>query len=306
MPAFSAHYIFAKELADKLSADSGFKININAVYIGAQGPDIFFFHRVFPWLKGKALRSAGSAFHRAKFGDVLDIFRTYCKNSANPEIAKSYAYGFIMHYALDRNCHPFIYYLQNRITKKNSKLNPNSVHNTIEAALDSLLLNKHMDIDNPKAFDASYAFSCTETEKEEIAAMLSNASRIILPLDFTKEDVKTAIEDTEYTQHLLADKNGRRKAFIEKAEVLAFPFTKNFRISSFLRTDDLENAEKYVNIENRRWKSPFESGYRTESFYDLYAQSKKDALKMITAFENGLSGEEITHNLSFLTGVKVK
>lgn len=49
MPAFSTHYIFAKELMERLKGTVDFTVCENAVYIGAQGPDIFFFHRALPW-----------------------------------------------------------------------------------------------------------------------------------------------------------------------------------------------------------------------------------------------------------------
>ena len=53
MPAFSTHYIFAKELMERLKGTVDFTVCENAVYIGAQGPDIFFFHRALPWQRGK-------------------------------------------------------------------------------------------------------------------------------------------------------------------------------------------------------------------------------------------------------------
>ena len=75
MPAFSTHYLFAKEMMEDLRRAADFPLNKDAVLIGTQGPDIFFFHRALPWQKGKTLRKAGSAMHRAKCGEILDCFR---------------------------------------------------------------------------------------------------------------------------------------------------------------------------------------------------------------------------------------
>ena len=58
MPAFSTHYIFAEEvMADlrRIAKENGFSLCENAVYIGSQGPDIFFFRSVFPFCQGNAL-----------------------------------------------------------------------------------------------------------------------------------------------------------------------------------------------------------------------------------------------------------
>lgn len=73
-----------------------------------------------------------------------------------------------------------------------------------------------------------------------------------------------------------------------------------------MRTDDLEKAIKYVNINNRIWKSPFSEELRSESFAQLFELAKADAVEMIKRLNNGLCGEAVTDNISFLTGVKVK
>ncbi len=306
MPAFSTHYIFAKEMMPKIKEAANFEINENAVYIGTQGPDIFFFHRIFPWQKGKSLRKAGSAFHRAKFGDVLDDFAVYCKYSDNKPVAQSYVIGFILHYALDRNCHPYVYSLQNKITQKNSKLNPNSVHNTIELSIDSVMLNLKYGVLNPKNFATANLINCTDEEKQEIAKVLVSAKSEIAPLTFSENDVQTAIEDMKYAQKLLFDPTGKKEKLIKPLENAAAPFTKNFKLSSFIKPDDLEKAKKYVNINSRAWISPFSNIKSRESFFDLYEKSKADAINMITAYLNENKGQDITHNLSFLTGVEVK
>ena len=51
MPAYSTHYIFAKELKEEIENCVEFKLNNAALFIGTQGPDIFFDHRVMPWMR---------------------------------------------------------------------------------------------------------------------------------------------------------------------------------------------------------------------------------------------------------------
>ena len=41
MPAYSTHYIFAKELKEEIENQVDFKLDEAAYYIGTQGPDIF-------------------------------------------------------------------------------------------------------------------------------------------------------------------------------------------------------------------------------------------------------------------------
>ena len=137
MPAYSTHCIFAKEMMPFLRQNADFEINENAVLVGTQGPDIFFFHRIFPWMKGKSFRKIGSLLHRARPSDILDAMREYCSFSQNECIAKSYIYGFILHYALDRKCHPFVYSYQEKMIKNNPATNPHTAHNIIEHSMDA-------------------------------------------------------------------------------------------------------------------------------------------------------------------------
>ena len=77
MPAYSTHYIFAKELKEKIEQNVDFKLNEAALFIGTQGPDIFFDHRVMPWMIGKSMRKIGSLLHRSKPSEIFDKMREY-------------------------------------------------------------------------------------------------------------------------------------------------------------------------------------------------------------------------------------
>lgn len=300
MPAFSTHYIFALEMTEKLKEIAEFKMHENVVFIGAQGPDIFFFHRALPWQKGKPLRKLGSSLHRAKPALLLDRLYEYCNTSSQPDIAKSYAFGFILHYALDRNCHPYVYYLQNKITEKNKAFHPNSAHNIIEHSIDSIMLKNHLGISDPRCFETDKTLHFTQEELLEISREIAFAA------DISEEDARTAVTDMKHMQRLLFDKNGRKEKLISVLEKTAAPFTGNFLLSSYFRTDNLEKAEKYVNINNNIWKSPFDCAIHNESFFDLFEFSKKDAEEMLLKWQSGTNGATITNNLSFLTGVEVK
>ena len=95
MPAFATHCVFALELAEELQKTAEFKLNKNALLIGAQGPDIFFFHRALPWQSGKTLRKVGSAMHRADPALIFDKLYEYCETAENKSVAKSYAFGSV-------------------------------------------------------------------------------------------------------------------------------------------------------------------------------------------------------------------
>lgn len=310
MPAYCTHYIFAKEMMPILESIADFPLNRDAVLIGTQGPDIFFFHRILPWMSGQSLRRAGSLLHRAKPGDLFDAMADYLKQSQAPVIAKSYIYGFLLHYALDRRCHPFVYSQQETLRQSGSRLHPSAIHNTIEMAMDSVMLHQKLHIEQPHCFRSADTVPQTPQVLSEIGLLLADAVPRVTGVTMTQAQGVQAVQDTQYAQRLLHDEHGIKTKITQVLETIAAPLTGNFKITSMLRPKDLEKAKKYGNIANGVWRSPYENSLHTESFFDLYALAQQDAKDLVCGFasvlQGEISGKDLTKNLSFLTGVEVK
>lgn len=307
MPAFSSHCIFAREVLPLIYTNVDFEINEEALMIGAQGPDIFFFHRVFPWMPGKSQRKIGSMLHRAKPAKTLGAMRYYCENiSHKKNIARSYVCGFILHYALDRSCHPYVYSFQNKMTQKKPLTNPHTAHNIIELSMDSYLLWKRYAVENPAVFDTACTVGETPAVLEEIGRLYEYTVSEVLDKSINKSTAAAAIRDMKRVQSITHDATGVKRFFINIIDTVIAPFSKNYKFSAMLRPRDLEKAKKYGNIDGEKWKSPFDGSVHTESFEDLFDLAKPDAMRMLREFQNGNDTEKITNNLSFLTGVKVK
>lgn len=306
MPAYSTHFIFAKEMIESIEDIADFQVNKDAVFLGTQGADIFFFHRAMPWMRGKAMRKYGSLIHRSKPGVLFENMREYCKISENKEIAKSYVYGFLLHYALDRECHPYVYFLQNKITDKRKFANAHSVHNEIEFSMDLYLLAKRCKLENPNGFNTSSTLNIDGCVEREIGKLLEYVVPRTIGVSLTASDGEAALRDTKYIQKLTFDPCGIKRGILTVFETMFAPLTHNYKITSFILPKDLEKAEKYANINNGRWLSPFDGGERYESFENLFDLAKDKAIQMIKAFQSGKDCREITENKSFLTGVEVQ
>lgn len=304
MPAFSTHYIFAKELLPWLKDNTDIKVSDSMVYLGTQGADIFFFHRVFPWMRGKSLRKIGSSIHRSKPSEIFESMREYADNTDNKDLALSYICGFIMHYALDRVCHPYVYSLQNKITHGRSFLNPHTIHNKIEFAMDSLLIKNRLGIDNPLLFNTADTIMLSEGEIHEAGLLLQSVIKSVIGKDIC--DTAAAIRDTEYVQSISFDPHGIKKTAVSILDIPIALATKGYKLSSMLKPKDLEKAKKYANIEKAVWQSPWSNEKRSESFEELFEIALLEAKQMILSFLNGDDCKEITHNISFLTGAEVK
>lgn len=306
MPAFSTHYIFARELMKDIKELADFEIDEDAVLFGSQGPDVFFFHRALPWMIGKPLREVGNQLHRAPASKIFDALREYILFSKNESIAKSFAYGMMLHYALDRKCHPYVYFLQYKMVEKNPKLNSGTVHNTIEFAMDSYLVNKKLGIDEPTKYDTASTVNLKKTTVDEVAKEICYIVNKVIDYDLSIEDSTQALLDMKYVQKATTDPTDVKKKILGPFETAISPITKGFKFTAMMRHDDIEEAKKYGNLNHKEWTSPYSNEKSTDSFEDLFDKAKIEAMSMLKRYQNGDDTYKITNNLSFLTGVEVE
>lgn len=310
MPAFSTHYIFLEEMKDRIEKEFDIKLNYRVAGVGTQGPDIFLFHRLWPPVTiYKALFGTASLLHKSNPDALFEAFAEYLKNSKHKEIAQSYIYGFILHYALDRNCHPYVYAFQNQITSENKKIHPLAAHNVVEHAVDTYLLYHRDGIYPPSLFNPDETFTDDETELEEIAELMHFALLKCHGKDVAKSEIIKAITDTAKLQSTLSDKKGNATRLAHIIETPLGPVSGYFKLSASIKPRDLEIADKYANIRHREWTSPYSNTVSTKSFEELFEEAKPDAIELIRGFneicEGKKSGYEVTKNISFLTGMEV-
>lgn len=309
MPAFCTHYLFAQDLMPWAKENAKFNYIENVVNVGTQGPDIFFFQRVLPVvMPGQAGMKTGSALHKSQIEKILAAFKEYLEQNQN-DIAKSYIYGFIMHYALDRNCHPFVYAMQEKMTNANKHIHNSSAHNKIEMALDSYMMYQKKGITNVKTFDTSKTIELTQNQKEEIGKLLSFVISKVLNKEVSKDQVVVAINDSTKFQQILRDKSGALNAFCKAVETPVGPLASYYKLSTFIRPKSWKKGIEYANINNKVWTSPYEDKIRNESFEELYSKALEQAKTFILNFNNMCDGKVencSTNNISFLNGLEVK
>ena len=111
MPSCITHQLIAEEVEPRLPEEAAKAVQAAPDYyeIGAQGPDLFFFYRVFSGKK----KNFGRILHRERayafFQTCQELLRgDYFKESAKQK-ALAYVCGYISHYCADVAFHPFIY-----------------------------------------------------------------------------------------------------------------------------------------------------------------------------------------------------
>lgn len=312
MPAFSTHYAFACRCAGLVQAHCSFLLDKNALMVGTQGPDIFFFHRILPVLMpGHSMRKTGSALHRAKPGDIFDAAAQHIRKSKEKEITLSYFYGFILHYALDRCCHPYIYAKQRELETIYPRLHPFTLHNEVELALDAYVLSKVLHEKTPADFQPALTFYPNGRMLQATEACLQAVLKDACGCKLQKGAAVQAIADTRTAQRLLHDQHGLKRALAAHIEKALLPLTGGMKLSVMVRPVCAKCGAAYANESHACWHSPWQPDVpRRESFLDLFYAAQTDAAELLDGFDAVLRGEacgsEITQNRSFLTGVEVK
>lgn len=104
MPGYVTHYIFGRDMYEKLN-DPVLKNNLyknRAVYaLGHQGPDIFFYYLPAYVLHGHNLGDMAHTENTGAFYAALFREPQYFKKPEDLQIANAYLEGFLGHYILD-------------------------------------------------------------------------------------------------------------------------------------------------------------------------------------------------------------
>lgn len=106
MPATYAHYVFGKKVYQKLSEYLRQEIRQgkDAFLLGLHGPDLLFYY--YPVHKNR-INQQGVQMHKQLAADFFDRGRTCWRKGQDPAL-RAYLYGFLCHFILDNECHPFV------------------------------------------------------------------------------------------------------------------------------------------------------------------------------------------------------
>lgn len=113
MPATYAHYVFGKKVYKKLPKEKKQEIcqGKDAFLLGLHGPDLLFYY--YPFKKNR-INQQGVWMHKQLAAVFFDRGRTIYRETHDP-VLRAYLYGFLCHFILDNECHPFVnYYMEEK------------------------------------------------------------------------------------------------------------------------------------------------------------------------------------------------
>ena len=129
MPTTYAHYRFGCDVLQQLPKQyrSVIEAHRHMFDFGVHGPDLLFYYKP---LEKNPVNQKGYESHNRTGRDFFTEAMAVAREARHPESALSYLYGVLCHFALDRECHPYI----------GRKEKEQVSHSAIEASFDRFLM----------------------------------------------------------------------------------------------------------------------------------------------------------------------
>ncbi len=281
---FNAHYFFGNNhlqlLDDSNVKDFCIKYP-NVFSIGLQGPDIFFYFVIAGFSGGKNL---GSLVHVEEtdrfFENMYRGLSIFDRQPAQREIAVAYMSGFLGHYILDANTHPYIYgrtkYTENADAAYFGR------HVFLESDIDRLILERYSGL-KPSEFYQERTIRLSKFECRVITDLLYYTFKKTYP---SVRTLRAFIQSSLYCMplgcYVLHDAHGCKKAWLRKLEdiFLGYPL-----VSPLIPSDTLCFFRDPLNLSHKKWSNPWDqTAVSHESYMDLYDKAGREYLKILHEF----------------------
>ncbi len=267
MPGFVTHYIFGCENITKIE-NKHIKESVKkhkAVYaLGLQGPDLFFFSPFSFTGKRKRLGSIMHIYNTGEFLENLSI-EVEKRRGEERKIALAYFAGFLGHYFLDTNCHPYIYYATGYLDKSEPYIGK---HVDFETDIDMLILGRYKNKDVMN-FNYSKIVGLNRDEINVVGHILNRACKKSYP-DIMTNNIMMMVSIVQYriAYSQLRDKKGYKSSIIKKIEDRIFGHPK---VSPLLVVEDKNSRWRDpLNLDKRKWLNPWDETLQSNySFIEL-------------------------------------
>lgn len=311
MPATITHAYFAEDLFNLLDKNTKNKIKENKkkLMMFSQSTDPLMFYIISP-TNGKKIRNLQHIAHTEKTNDFFKNTITFIKDNKyyEKQDVLAFLYGFICHFVLDSNVHPFIFYKTGEFIKDDIKTYKyNGLHHNMESYLDNYMLKKHnITKINLKKFCFSLKPFTKELNKVISYSFLktyniNNMDKIYLNSLKQMNFFVTAfrLDPHKYKSHIYR--------FIDK-----FTPPKTFKLEA-ISYNIVDKKIDYLNNNHKEWNYPINKKFKShKSFEELYQDSLIEAKNIIEKVNNyffknqNLEIDSLFHNRNYLTGVDCK
>lgn len=253
MPGYDTHYLFGVKAYRKIpdcSVKNAIKKARNAYILGMLGPDIFFYYAA----EVVAVRkNIGSVMHTEKTDLFLRNMIDYAANLDQKRNSVEIAYlcGFLTHYYLDRECHPYVYWRTDYLNRKKDYLEKHyQYENDIDVALLRIMRNT-----TPCEFSKVSQIKIDGLERERVCKMLYYAiHHTYCDARITHRGIRLAIISIQKEQKFLKMFSNRFKTALEVVEEY---FAGQTYLAYLIPGVDREISEDPLNLRHDIWHNPW-------------------------------------------------
>ena len=301
MPATITHSYFMKDLYEVLPDNITSKIDLNRSKMFAQSTDSIMFYNLLSIKPSHNLRKFQYYFHTHKTNDFFINLLDYVKeHNIDDKDTYSFIVGFITHFVLDSNIHPYIIYKTGFFDKKKKETYKyNGIHHFMETFLFFDLIKRRENTD-PYKFNISKF--CFDTKK--FSNDLNNTIDYTFYTTFNIKNMsykyyRSLKQMKTYLRLFRMDRFGIKKFFYKIIDT--FTPRSMFRFEAVSYHLPLEDKHNYLNNNHTMWKNPVDDNITsTESFVDLYLRSLEEARNISIKIFEYLNGKDIDLKSLFL------
>lgn len=301
MADFLTHAIFAEDVLNGL-VERKIKFEITKrkklFILGSQGPDMFFYYNFWPWKNSSEIVQIASMIHNHKSGLFLSEGIQYSLNDKSENSRYdllTYIIGFICHFHLDKNIHPYVCFCSKNTIFKRDGSCTSVTHLELESRIDIIYTREKRGefaskINLYKLFDII-----------PLPAIISDFYIYVLKRLFhittTSSHIEKCVADMKTGLRLQYDPKGI-KHFLLKTLCIKPPkplYTKT------------ENKEiDWLNRGRKEWHHPDDLKEKyTLSVDDIYENALKDCIFTINSLferiESQKKFDDLFPNISYLT-----
>ena len=310
MPATITHAYFAKDIYDVLPKSIKEHVSLSRVKMFGQSSDPLMFYNLFSLKPGKEIRELDKTLHSTKSRKFFINLVNYIKMNdlSKDSDVSSFLVGFICHYVLDSNIHPYVFYKTGKFIKGDpSTYKYNNLHTFMETYFDNYLVLQREHI-NPYKFNiGSFCFDLRNFSPN-LVKTINYSFKHTYRVNNMGYIYYRALSQMKFALCTFRkDKYGFKK-FIYKL-VDTFTPRSMFRFEAISYHYPLYDKHNFLNSNNNIWCNPLDKNITSyESFIDLYLKSIKEARNIIVDTFKYINGEDINleevfTNKSYVTGL---
>ncbi len=308
MPDILTHILCGEEVACKIN-DYTLKSEIEKrkklFNLGTQGPDFYFYYNFWPWISKGSVNELGSLMHSKKTGQFFMEGFTLLKEASNNDDYYNllvYLTGFICHFSLDSNTHPYIYYHCGIDTKKSKETKKYTYyHQKLESTVDTILFKRKKGLDAYK-YTVYKLIDSGKRLPESVLNFHRHTADKLYNISVSNDTINKAYRDMINSLKLLYDPHNIKKSVIKGLSNIT---GKNISLGRPMHPKYVEKEIDYLNTEQKLWNHPcVQEEQYIYSFIDLFDKAILQSLKIINGIMDNRSPKSINtifKDVSYLT-----